>query len=197
MNAVEFVRLCRRVREELGQEHRYAHVVRVARLAGRLARAHGEDAAAARVAGMLHDLARLYAAERLLEECRARGMTIDRFERVHPIVLHARLGAELARERYGIDDERILSAIRAHTLGAPSMSRLDTIVYLADGLEPGRDFPERERLERLALEDLEAAMRATLRSTIAYLAARGLAVAPATTAAIEHFARTEEEKQTA
>ena len=191
------MRTARDVGQSFEQRHRFAHVLAVTRMADTLAQAHGVDPARARLAALLHDLARLYSAQRLLRECEGRGMPIDAFERRNPIVLHARLGAELARERYGIDDERILSAIRAHTLGAPSMSRLDTIVYLADGLEPGRDFPERERLERLALEDLEAAMRATLRSTIAYLAARGLAVAPATTAAIEHFARTEEEKQTA
>ncbi|MBV8601657.1 MAG: bis(5'-nucleosyl)-tetraphosphatase (symmetrical) YqeK [Candidatus Eremiobacteraeota bacterium] len=197
MNGVNFAQMCGRVREELAQEHRYAHVVRVARLADRLAQAHGEDRRAARVAGMLHDLARLYSAEKLLEESAARGIPIDAFARLHPVVLHAPLGAELAREQYGIDDERILSAIRSHTLGAPGMSRLDKIVFLADGLEPGRDFAERSRLERLALHDLDAAMRATLRSTIAYLAARGLAVAPATTSAIEYFALTEKEKKTA
>lgn len=192
---VGFVQLCRRVREEIAQAHRYAHTLRVARLADRLAQSHSEDAERARLAGMLHDLARLYPPERLLAECVARKMRIDAFERSHPVVLHARLGAELARERYGVDDPAILSAIRAHTLGAGRMSRLDVILYLADGLESGRDFPERASLEALAFADLDAAMRATLRSTIAYLGARGLAVSPATLAAIKSF--TPKEKKTA
>lgn len=194
-SGIAFIRLCRRVREEIAQSHRYAHTLSVARLADRLAQAHSEDAWRARLAGMLHDLARLYAPERLLAECEARKMKMDDFERSHPVVLHARLGAELARERYGVEDEAVLSAIRAHTLGAGRMSRLDVVLYLADGLEPGRNFPERAALEALAFRDLGAAMRATLRSTIAYLGARGLTISPATLAAVKSF--TKEEKQTA
>lgn len=182
-----FVALLRAVRAELEQEHRYAHSVRVARLAGRLAWRHGEDPTRARLAGMLHDLARLYDTGRLLRECEARGLSLEPFERRHPIVLHARLGAELARERFGVDDPGVLSAIRAHTLAAPRMSRLDAIVYLADGLEPGRAFEERTALEALAFSDLGAAMGAVLRASLAYLRARNLEVAPATLAAVRSF----------
>lgn len=133
---------------------------------------------------MLHDLARLYSAQRLTEECERREMPIDAFERAHPIVLHARLGAEIARERFGIDDEAVLSAIRKHTVAAADMSRLDELVYLADGLEPGRNFAERAALERLAFRDLDAAMLGTLRASIEFLRARGAAVAPQTLAAL-------------
>jgi predicted HD superfamily hydrolase involved in NAD metabolism len=184
---VALMHAMRRVRKEVGQDHRYAHSLRVARLAERLAWAHGEDAHKARLAGLYHDIARLYSAERLLEECAARGMPIDAFERANPIVLHARLGAELACEFYGVDDAAILSAIRKHTVAAGEMSRLDTIVYLADGLEPGRTFDERAGYAQLAFRDLDAAMRAVLASTIAYLRGRGLEVAPQTKAAAEAF----------
>lgn len=179
--------LLRAVRVDLGQERRYAHSVRVARLAGRLAWRHGEDPARARLAGLLHDLARLYDTERLVRECEARGLPLEPFERRHPIVLHARLGAEVARERFGVDDPSVLSAIRAHTLAAPQMSRLDEIVYLADGLEPGRAFEERRGLEALAFVDLDAAMGAVLRASLAYLRARNLEAAPATLAALGSF----------
>jgi predicted HD superfamily hydrolase involved in NAD metabolism len=156
-------------------------------LAERLARAHGADAGAARTAGMLHDLARLYSAERLVDECAARGLTIDDFERRHPIVLHARLGAELAREQFGVRDEAVLEAIRRHTVAAPVMTRLDEILYLADALEPGRDFAGRESLEALAFRDLRGAMAALLRSTLAYLHLRGLEPAPQTYAALATY----------
>jgi predicted HD superfamily hydrolase involved in NAD metabolism len=179
------------VRAHLGQTQRYAHTVRVARLADRLAQAHALDPSRARLAGMLHDLARLYSAERLVAECEARGLPIDAFERRYPIVLHARLGAELARESFGIEDAAILSAIRRHTLAAPGMSQLDAIVYLADGLEPGRPFAERGRLEALAFHDLDGAMPALLRSSIAYLRGRGLEAAPLTLAALATYERRE------
>jgi predicted HD superfamily hydrolase involved in NAD metabolism len=177
----------RRVRKELGQEHRYAHTLRVARFAVRLAAAHGEDRGKARLAGLYHDLARLYSAEQLLGGCVLRGMPIDEFEFANPIVLHARLGAELAREFYGVDDEAILDAIRKHTVAAARMSRLDVILYLADGLEPGRGFAQRATFAELALRDLDAAMRSVLATTIAYLSARRLKIAPQTRAAAEAF----------
>ena len=161
--------------------------MRVARLAERLAAAHGENTSRARTAGMLHDLARLYSAERLMRECEARGMTIDAFERETPIVLHARLGAELAREHFGITDEAILSAIARHTVGAAGMSRLDAIVYLADGLEPGRDFQQRAGLESLAFRSLDDAMIAVIRSSFAYLSAKNLPVAPQTLQALAYY----------
>lgn len=186
-DAVGFIETARRVREDLGQTHRYAHVLRVARLAVRLARAHGLDRERALTAGLLHDLARLYSGGQLVAACSARGMALDVFERAHPVVLHARLGAELARERYGVDDEAVLSAIRKHTVGAAQMSALDCAVYLADSLEPGRDFSERAAFEMLAFEDLDAAMIAVLRSSTAYLRKLGNAVAPQTLDALALF----------
>ncbi len=179
------MRAARAVRAALDQRHRYGHVLRVARMAARLARAHGVDPQRARVAGLLHDLARLYPADRLLRECAERGLEIDAFERAQPIVLHARLGAELARERFGVDDPDVLSAIRKHTLADAVMSPLDKVVYLADGLEPGRDFADRAALTALAFRDLDAATCAVVASSIVYVRERGLAVAPQTLAAAQ------------
>jgi predicted HD superfamily hydrolase involved in NAD metabolism len=152
-----------------------------------LARAHGVDPERARVAGLLHDLARLYPSDRLLRECAERGLPIGDFERENPIVLHARLGAELARDEFGVNDEAILSAIRKHTVAAATMSPLDEIVYLADGLEPGRDFGGRLETLELAFHSLSAAMRVQLAETLAYQAARGLSTAPETYAALTTY----------
>lgn len=182
-----YAQLRSRVREHLGQEHRFAHSVRVARTAESLARAHGADPAKARLAGMLHDLARLYPPQRLLEECTRRQIPVGDFERRNPIVLHAPLGAALARERFGVDDPQVLSAIAKHTVAAPRMSPLDCAVYLADALEPGRCFAERERLARLAREDLPAAMRETLATTLRHLRERRVPVAPQTLEAARAF----------
>ncbi len=136
---------------------------------------------------MLHDLARLYSAERLLQEAAQRALPLDAFERRNPIVVHARIGAEIAREKFGVQDPAVLDAIRRHTVAAPTMSRLDAILYLADGLEPGRTFAERAALEALAMHDLDAAMLALLRSTLDYLHTRGLDAAPQTIAAIQTY----------
>lgn len=132
---------------------------------------------------MLHDLARLYSPERLVAECEARGMPIDAFERANPIVLHARLGAAIAAETFGVHDQQVLSAIEKHTTGAADMSLLDCAVFLADSLEPGRTFPERDALWELAMNDLTQATRETIELSVRHLARKGRAVAPATIAA--------------
>ena len=181
------MRAAHRAREHIGQNHRWAHTLRVARVAERLALRHGEDAHRARLAGVFHDLARLYPGERLLDECTRRAMPIDAFERANPVVLHARLGAELARDDFGVTDEAILSAIRKHTVGAATMSKLDAVVYLADGLEPGRRFAERAALLELAERDLDGAMRAVIDNSLTYLRERGLAPAPQTLAARDFY----------
>jgi len=142
---------------------------------------------------MLHDLARLYSAEQLVRECEERRMPIDAFERAHPIVLHARLGAIIARESFGVCDQSILDAIAKHTVAAETMSPLDCALYLADGLEPARSFPERAAHWALAQNDLNAAMRATLASSLAYLHRKGIPVAPQTAAAARAFGLTNEE----
>jgi len=188
MSGIEFVRAARRVREHIAQQHRYAHILRVARTAEALAVAHGVDPDRARIAGLFHDLARLYQGERLLRESTERGMPIDDFEQANPVVLHARLGAELARDWFGVNDEAILSAIRKHTLAAATMSKLDEILYLADGLEPGRDYVGRAAMLALAFDDLPAAMTAHLAESLLYQRERNLTAAPQTLAALEHYA---------
>ncbi len=182
-----FTELCKRVRKHIGQEHRYGHCVRVARMAEDLARKHGANTSKARTAGMLHDLARLYSEERLLQECERRGVPIDAFARAHPIVLHAPLSAALARTEFGVTDPQILSAIAKHTLADGEMSLLDCVVYLADGLEPGRDYPERAELAAMAGRDLNLAMRATIGSSLRYLMSKQLPPAPQTLAAMTTF----------
>src|SRR5581483_5858232 len=109
------------------------------------------------------------------------------YEREHPTLLHARVGAALARERFGITDPGILSAIEKHTTGAGEMSALDCVVYLADTVEPGRRFPERAALAELAQRDLFAAMRETVRLAIAHHAEKGRYAAPPTIAAARTF----------
>jgi len=99
------------------------------------------------------------------------------------------LSAELARERFGVADERVLSAIRTHTVPAAQMSPLDEILYLADGLEAGRAYPGRAELEALAFRDLAAAMLGVIRSSVADLQARSVPVAPQTFAALAVYER--------
>lgn len=184
---MSYVQLARAVRAHLNQDQRYRHCVRVARSADILAQIHGIEPDKARLAAMLHDLARLYSSERLIDECEQRGLPIQEFERRNPIVLHAPLGAALARDRFGVEDPEVLSAIAKHTLGAEAMSPLDCIVYLADALEPGRDFANRQKIWDLARVDLRAAMSAAIADSFVYLASLGREPAPQTLAMARVF----------
>jgi predicted HD superfamily hydrolase involved in NAD metabolism len=182
-----FGQLAGAVRSHLAQDRRYEHSVRVARCADVLAQRHRLDAGKARMAGMLHDLARLYSPERLIAECTLRDMRIDEFERANPMVLHARLGAAIARESFAVSDPEVLSAIEKHTTGAGEMSPLDCAVYLADSLEPERRFAERAALWQLAMCDLVSATREVLLLGIRHFARKGQSIAPQTAAAARTF----------
>jgi predicted HD superfamily hydrolase involved in NAD metabolism len=184
---LSFSQLARGVRSHLRQDRRYWHCVRVARCADILAQRHRLDTGKARTAGMLHDLARLYSPARLMAECSARDMPIEEFERANPMLLHARLGAALARENFGIQDSQVLSAIEKHTTGAAEMSPLDCAVYVADSLEPHRSFVERGELWKLAMRDLAAATRGVILHSIRYHVSLGRAIAPPAAAAARAF----------
>jgi predicted HD superfamily hydrolase involved in NAD metabolism len=117
-----------------------AHSERVATSAVALARRFGVDEADAELAGLLHDYAREETEERLLALSEELQVPVTTFEREHPSLLHARVGAALVRRDLPGTGESVLSAIEVHTVGALPMSSLDEIVYLADMVESGRDF---------------------------------------------------------
>ena len=87
-------------------------------------------------------------------------------------------GRILRPEKYGVTDQEILDAIRFHTTGAAGMSKMAMVVYLADLLEPTRDFAGIEDMRRLAKVDLEQAMIKAYAQTIRYLLEYDLLVHP-------------------
>ena len=105
-------------------------------------------------------------------------MPIDEIERHQPILLHAKLGVYNAMHKYGVADQEILDGIMYHTTGIDGMSKLAKVVYLADMIEPGRDFPGVEELRKLARKDLDKAMLMAYGNTIRYLMEGGLLIHP-------------------
>jgi len=122
-------------------EKSLGHCERVAEVATVLAGRFGVDKADAELAGLLHDYARDDGAELLLEEAHALGVPSIPFEREHAFLLHARVGAAQVRRDLPGVGEAVLSAIAVHTVGGVPMSDLDRIVFLADMIEPARDYP--------------------------------------------------------
>jgi predicted HD superfamily hydrolase involved in NAD metabolism len=151
-------------------EARIQHILRVEQMAISLAHRHHLDQSQAAQAGLLHDLAKFFKPQRLLEMARGEGLELDPVDEVNPHLLHAEVGAIVARDEFGVQQPEILDAIRNHTLGRPGMSPLSCVVYLADSLEPGRgDSAELEHLRQISYQDLHKAVWLTSDYTLSYL----------------------------
>lgn len=120
-------------------ESRFTHIENVAKTAKKYAKKLGLDHYKTELSGWLHDLAKELPNEKLLEIAKQKNIKIYSEDINNPHLLHARVGAALASEKFGIDDLDVLGGISCHTLGEPDMSKISMLVYLADSCEPGRD----------------------------------------------------------
>lgn len=149
---------------------RYEHTEGVMYTAAALAMAHNYDMENALVAGLLHDCAKCIPDAKKIKLCEKYKVEVTDVEKANPFLLHAKAGAIIAREKYDIQDEEILDAIRCHTTGKPGMSLLDKIIYIADYIEPNRNkAPNLEDVRRLAYQDIDICLYKILSDTLAYL----------------------------
>jgi predicted HD superfamily hydrolase involved in NAD metabolism len=169
---------------------RYAHTLRVADTAERLARLHGTDPYRTRLAALLHDAAREVGADEALGIAGRWGVPVGEPERESPKLLHGPIAAELARRELGITDEEILEAVRVHTVAAPEIGPIALAVYVADKIEPARDYPSADHLRELAQRDLRSAAAETLKRVRAHNDARGRSTHPSSLAALQYLERT-------
>lgn len=146
-------------------EHRVAHVAGCESEAVRLAMRWGEDPELAAETGILHDITKSLSFDEQLQLCEKYGIINDNSELEAPKLLHAKTGAALARDLFGVSDT-VYAAIRWHTTGKPDMSLFEKILYLADYIEPTRDFEGIDELRELAFTDLDGAMVLGLGMTI-------------------------------
>ena len=147
---------------------RMPHVLGTEATAAELARRFGEDETKARVAALLHDCTKKLDMAQQLALCEQYGITLDPLEQKALKLLHAKTGAAIARHVYGADDA-VYQAILYHTTGRAGMSRLEKIIYLADYIEPSREFandPDVVRLRRTVYENLDRGMLLGLNMTI-------------------------------
>ena len=135
---------------------------------------YGEDMNTALIAGILHDCAKCMSHDKKFQICYENDIEVTETEKSNPGLLHAKVGAYLARTKYHITDERILSAIEAHTTGKPEMSVLDKIIYIADYMEPGRDVaPNLAEVRKLAFLHLDECLYVILKDSLDYLKTTG------------------------
>ena len=167
---------------------RYEHSLSVSFTCMNLAMRYGYDIDKAELAGLMHDCGKRFTDEIILKKCISPKILVTDAEQKALPVLHAKYGAWLAENKYGIEDPEIISAIACHTTGKADMSVLDKIVYIADYIEPRRYKADNlPQMRKLAYEDLDKTMYEILKSTLEYLAKKGAVADPMTATAYEYF----------
>ncbi len=186
------------VEEKLKKEltdSRYRHTMGVTYTACAMAMVHGEDLYRARMAGLLHDCAKCIPNSEKIDICKKKKIAVTDFELEHPVLLHAKLGAYLAKKDYGIKEQAILDAICWHTTGKADMTLLEKIVFIADYIEPNRDKqPNLSLIRKAAFEDIDECMYLILRDTVDFLRENPKSMDQTTLGAYEFYAELHEKK---
>ncbi len=170
------------------KKERYQHTLGVMYTAGSLAMRYDENMEEALTAGLLHDCGKYGSIEKQIRLCRKHEIRLERAEVEVPALIHARLGACLAEKKYGIDNPRILDAIRYHTTGRPHMSMLDKIIYLADYIEPCRKMiPGLPEIRKLSFTDIDQAVCKCAEATLNYLEKSKRPIDPLTRMTYEYY----------
>lgn len=156
---------------------RIPHVLGTEETAAKLALRWGADEEEARRAALLHDCTKKETREQQLALCRQYHIAVEKPEKLETKLFHAITGAAVAEHVFGLSPAAV-SAIRWHTTGKADMTLLEKIIYLADYIEPTRDFCDLRELRRLAYEDLDRAMLLGFTMAVEDLGARGMVVHP-------------------
>ena len=157
--------------------NRVAHVLGCRDTAVELARHWGANESDAARAGILHDITKAIDGPLQLTLCRSYGKILSDFSKKYPKTLHALTGSLVAERIFG-ENEAVVSAICHHTTGRGDMTLLEKIIYVADYMEPCRNFPGVEELRRLAFVDIDRALKLGLEMTLEHLARQGSEVSP-------------------
>ena len=153
---------------------RFTHTLGVVTAVKKLADAYEVSLQKAKIAALLHDCAKCIPLVEQRKLCADYGVVCTELEQSTDALMHSKLGAALAREKYGVFDEDILNAIRNHTTGRPEMSMLEKIIFVADFIEEGRtNIPNLEKIRALAFEDINQAIVEILENTLSYLKNNG------------------------
>jgi len=163
--------------------HRVAHVAGCESEAVQLALHWGEDAESAAEAAILHDITKALSFDEQLILCEKYGIMLAEDELKNEKVIHPITGAAMAKDLFGVSDE-VCEAIRWHTTGKSDMSMLEKIIYLADYIEPTRDFPGVDALREMCYSDLDAAMALGLEMSLEELKQRNVEPHPSSVEAL-------------
>lgn len=182
-----FPKIKKTLRKYLDRD-RFEHSEGVMYTAAALAMRYGEDLERAQVAGILHDCAKCMPDNKKLKICEKHHIEITDAEKASPFLLHAKVGAYIAKEKYDIEDEEILNAIACHTTGKPAMTLLEKIIYISDYIEPMRNKASNlEEVRKMAFLDLDETLFKILSDTLGYLQNSSKKMDPMTMQTYEYY----------
>jgi predicted HD superfamily hydrolase involved in NAD metabolism len=155
------------------KKNRYEHSLSVQDTAIKLAEFYHGNVKKASTAGLVHDCAKHMSNDEMLSMAHENQVPIDEVSALNPQLLHGNIAAVIAKNVMGIYDEEILSAVACHTTGKKDMNLLEKIVYIADYIEPLRNFPGVEILREEAFTNLDTALLDAFNNTIKVVIDRG------------------------
>lgn len=169
---MDYINKCLEYIDKNLKDSRKKHTFGVVKTAKQLAAAYNQDISKAETAALFHDIAKPLSVEE--SDAEVRKFNIGSQFIGNTNLAHGRIAACWAKEYYGIEDQDILNAIRYHTCARAGMSMLEKIIFVADAVEPGRTYPEAERLRNEAFDDIEGVYRFILKWTVADLRQKGI-----------------------
>ena len=151
-------------------ERRLRHSLNVAKCAIGLSKIYNCDENKAEIAGLIHDCAKYFDNEQVKECVEKYNISLDELEKNNIALSHSTIGAYVAKEEFNINDEDIINAIKYHTTGKENMSLLEKVIYMADLIEEGRNFPGVDELRKLTYEGkLDDAIVLSFNNTIKFV----------------------------
>ncbi len=171
---MELIEQIKKDLKDILSEKRYTHSIGVMEMAAKLAEIYGADVETAKLAGILHDIAKEMSSEEKLKYVKENNIIINEVERINTPILHGKIGADIAKKKYGIN-EQVQRAIEYHTTTNPNMDLISKIVYVSDKIELNRKSEDYDiKYEReLALKDIDKTIIYIIDSNIKSLLNKG------------------------
>ncbi|EHO50927.1 bis(5'-nucleosyl)-tetraphosphatase (symmetrical) YqeK [Lentilactobacillus kisonensis] len=162
-------------------DSRFHHVLRVEQTAMDLAKTNHVDVKRAGIAGLVHDYAKQRPDADFIQAIKHYHLDPELLNYGNAI-WHGVVGWLFVKNELRISDIEILNAVRYHTVGHEYMTPLEQIVYMADYIEPGRDFPGVDEARQLTFDNLKLGVAYQTKQTLAYLVENNKPVFPQTIA---------------
>ena len=129
-------------------EARYIHTLGVVETAIKLAKMNNVDEEKAKIAALIHDMAKCMPKDKQFEILKNNGVKMDKYLLNSPQILHGAVGAILAKE---------------------NMTTLEKIIYIADYVEPNRKYEGVDKIREVVFKDLDNGVFMGIENTMLHL----------------------------